>query len=85
MVYPLQLKSHAYTILGVFNLTDSSGKTVYQLVWIRNPWRFDGYTGPWSDNDPLWKSGKNGIDFRKQVNYTKNANDGLFFLDINTF
>jgi Calpain family cysteine protease len=57
--------SHAYAILGVFNLTDASGKTVYQLVWIRNPWRVDGYTGPWNDNDPLWTSGVNGVDYRK--------------------
>ena len=76
--------SHAFAIVGVFNLTDAKGQVVYQLLQLRNPWRFDGYSGPWNDNDAIWTSGV-GVDYRTQVNYVKNSQDGLFFIDINTF
>ena len=70
--------SHAYSVLGVEELTQS-GKIVEKLVHIRNPWGFESYTGPWSDNDSRWTA-----EFKAQVPY-KNGNDGGFFMTFDDF
>ena len=56
--------SHAFAIIGLNNITAANGTVIYQLLQLRNPWRYDGYTGPWNDNDPIWTSGV-GVDYRK--------------------
>lgn len=45
---------HAYTVLGAYELKDESGKVVEQLVYMRNPWALEQYTGPWRDSDSKW-------------------------------
>jgi len=45
--------SHAYTILGVEEITLSGGST-QQLLKMRNPWGSETYTGPWADRDIKW-------------------------------
>ena len=44
---------HAYTVLGVKELTDADGKAI-RLVKMRNPWGSETYNSDYSDNSPLW-------------------------------
>ena len=46
-------KSHAYSILAAFNMTDSSG-TLHKCLLMRNPWGQANYNGTWNKNDPNW-------------------------------
>ena len=34
-------QSHAYAILGAYELKDARGVTQARLLYLRNPWRFD--------------------------------------------
>ena len=43
--------SHAYSVLKTWELKDKTGKMVDRLLWVRNPWGRETYTGPWSDKD----------------------------------
>jgi calpain-15 len=45
---------HAYSLLGCYELKDSSGRVVEQLVHMRNPWAKETYTGPWNDSSRNW-------------------------------
>ena len=69
-------QGHAYTLLGVYELKDTSGRVVHQLAHVRNPWSKEGWKGNWNDRDPKWTAA-----FKKQVPY-KSANDGSFFMNI---
>ena len=40
--------AHAYTLLDVLELKGT------RLAKIRNPWSVEGYSGSWSDSDPVW-------------------------------
>ena len=73
-------QSHAYSIIGAYNLTDINGKVVERLFLMRNPWGNEMYIGKWYDGDARWTSGV-GVDYRKQVPYV-NLNDGMFFMDV---
>ena len=44
--------SHAYSILGAYELRDANGDVKHKILQIRNPWRFETYTGPWRDKGP---------------------------------
>lgn len=46
--------SHAYVVLGTDQLYDKEGNLEYNLIRIRNPWRAESYSGPWSDEDERW-------------------------------
>lgn len=46
--------SHAYIVLGTEQLKDEEGIVQENLIIVHNPWRFEGYTGPWSDEDDRW-------------------------------
>ena len=48
--------SHAYTVMGAYQLKDTSGRVVQRLYRVRNPWGTDVYNGPWSDGSSLWTS-----------------------------
>lgn len=71
--------SHAYVVLGTDQLKDSNGNVQYNLLRIRNPWRSEDYTGPWSDSDPRWTD-----SYKEQVDYLE-RDDGVFFCDMDTF
>ena len=42
---------HAYTVIGAYELKDSSGVVRNRLFRVRNPWGQDIYNGPWNDGD----------------------------------
>ena len=46
---------HAYTLLGCYEIKDSSGRTVEKLLRMRNPWATEKYNGPWNDRDTQWQ------------------------------
>ena len=48
-------KSHAYTVLGVVEVTDSRGQKT-RLVKMRNPWGKETYKGPWCDSCHEWSA-----------------------------
>jgi hypothetical protein len=72
--------SHAYSVFGAYQLKDVNGNVVYRLYRVENPWGYDVYNGPWSDNSPLWTPA-----FKAQVPYVDNTSDGAFFIDENDF
>ena len=67
--------SHAYTVMGAYQLKDTAGKVVQNLYRVRNPWGQDIYNGPWSDGSSLWTAA-----YKNQVPYAYNTNDGAFFI-----
>jgi hypothetical protein len=72
--------SHAYAILGAYELLDTNGNVVHRLYRIRNPWGVDVYDGPWDDSSSLWTAA-----FKAQVPYVNNVNDGAFFVEDTDF
>lgn len=78
-------QSHAYSILGAYELKDNEGNVLHKIIQLRNPWAFDSYVGKWHDTDYRWESGRQiGVDFKSQVPFTT-GDDGKFFMDIGTF
>jgi hypothetical protein len=69
-------EGHAYTILGTYNLTDTTGAVAHRLYRVRNPWGIDVYNGPWCDGSSLWTDA-----YKAQVPYVYNTNDGAFFIE----
>jgi len=68
--------SHAYSIIGVYTVYDTTGAVKAYLYKMRNPWGSDGsYNGTWSDSDAIWKTGT----YATQVSWT-NASDGVFYI-----
>jgi len=50
--------SHAYSVIGVYKVYDTSNNLKASLFKMRNPWGSDGsYNGTWSDSDSIWKTG----------------------------
>jgi len=74
-------KSHAYTVLGAYEVTTSAGAKV-KLVHMRNPWHMERYKGPYNDNDAIWT---NDAGLKSQVPYAKDNNDGKFFIPVSDF
>lgn len=73
--------SHAYSLLAAYVVKNADGTEKAKLLLMRNPWGNDGnYIGAWNDNDALWTDTVN--NYAKQVPYTKNVNDGLFFITV---
>ena len=48
--------SHAYAMVGIFEIKDKSGKVTNRLYRFRNPWGRDWgfYSGHWNDKDERW-------------------------------
>ena len=69
---------HAYTLLGVYNITGTNGTVTNRLVQLRNPWGQDaGYNGTWNDADTKsWTAAH-----KAQVPYVNNTNDGIFWVE----
>jgi len=76
-------QSHAYSVLGAYELHDANDEVTQRLLMLRNPWGFETYRGDWHDADESWLSG-DGVDYREQVPYY-NQDDGKFFIDLETF
>lgn len=70
---------HAYTLLGCYELKDSSGRVVERLMHLRNPWANETYTGPWNDSSRNWTE-----DFKRQVPYAA-SNEGQFFIALSDY
>ena len=47
---------------------------------MRNPWNKETYRGDWSDRSSKWTN-----EFREQVPYANNYNDGSFFISLSDF
>ena len=71
-------KSHAYTVLGVVEVTDSRGRKT-RLVKMRNPWGKETYKGPWCDSCHEWSE-----ETEQQAGLMK-SDDGVFFMPINYY
>ena len=67
--------SHAYTVLGVNQLSNGQ-----KLVRLRNPWGRDSFTGDWSDMSDLWTN-----SLRSEVGIAKDSNDGVIFMSIEDY
>ena len=46
-------KSHAYSLISAFTMTDSSNVD-HKMLLIRNPWGINGYSWTWAHDDPNW-------------------------------
>lgn len=46
-------ESHAYSIIAVFTMTDSSG-VEHKCLLMRNPWGTCNYNQEWSKDDSRW-------------------------------
>lgn len=69
---------HAYTVLGVKELTDAKGKKI-KLVKMRNPWGTEKFKGDYSDSSTKWTPA-----LKKQAGMTV-KNDGEFFMTLKDF
>ena len=65
---------HVFTIIKTHQLSNGT-----RLVQLRNPFAWEWYQGPWSDESSEWTE-----QFKQEVGHTK-ANDGTFFMPFNKF
>jgi Calpain family cysteine protease len=72
--------SHAYHVIGTYQIKDTNGNVVARLINVRNPWNIDTYSGPWGDGQPQWTAA-----YQAQVPYVNNKNDGSFFIEDKDF
>jgi hypothetical protein len=72
--------SHAFNIMGAYQLKDTSGNVVNTLYRIRSPWGYDEFTGPFADGSSYWTTA-----YKAQVPYVNNVNDGAFFIQASDF
>jgi hypothetical protein len=72
--------SHAYTILGAFNIVDS-GKT-WNLLLARNPWGYTYYSSDWKYSDSRWTTANKALVPFGLGNKVTSRNDGLFVIPI---
>jgi hypothetical protein len=72
---------HAYSVLGVETVTNSTGYT-FRLLRVRNPHEYEyQFNGTWADGNEIWKSiGKDGKTFAEQAHLIV-ANDGIVLLE----
>jgi hypothetical protein len=71
--------SHAYTVLHTYTLQGGNHDGT-RLLKIRNPWGSELYQGNWSDGDSKWTQ-----EYKDQVGYPGNKNDGIFYMDITSY
>lgn len=72
-------KSHAYSLITAFTMTDSSN-TSHDMLMFRNPWGTTTYGGQWAWHDPNWTD-----ELVAQVPYgldprTEGPADGIFVM-----
>ncbi len=71
------VEGHAYTCLGVEEVTSGGVKT--KLVKLRNPWGNGEWSGDWSDDSNKW------TPQLKQQLLGEGADDGVFFMSYDDF
>jgi len=49
-------QSHAYTLIGAYQLTTSSGSSL-KVFHMRNPWSSEKYSGSLADSKSVWNNG----------------------------
>lgn len=86
------VRSHAYSILGVYELVNEGGKLRrlnhdekpnpknVRLLKIRNPWSKHEWLGKWSDGDKVWTPELNTL-----LGHGEKQDDGVFFMDFEGF
>lgn len=74
------VRGHSYTILDACEVKPLSRNTTERLVKIRNPWVNFEWKGDWSDKSDLWSN-----DLREKLNYQPEANDGIFYMNIQDY
>ena len=72
---------HAYTIIGCYEIKDSSGRVIDKLIRLRNPWATDKYNGPWNERDPKWQSYSNQVPQTAE----STVQDGEFYMPVSLF
>ena len=68
---------HAYTTLGVTEAVPG-----VKLVKVRNPWGFEGYSGPWCDKCDEWKGVPQEI--KDKLSFTESL-DGVFYMTVEDY
>ena len=61
-----------------------NGKNV-KLMQIRNPWAKHESKLVWNDEDPIWDQVSPEEKERMQFRFNKDPNDGVFYMDWETF
>jgi hypothetical protein len=51
--------SHAYSILGAFQIVDSG--VTWNLLLMRNPWGMTYYSGDWKAGDSRWTTANKAL------------------------
>lgn len=86
------VRSHAYSILGVYEIVFEGGKprrltheekpnpSNLRLLKIRNPWSKYEWLGKWSDNDKSWTP-----ELKALLGNSKREDDGIFFMAYECF
>ena len=72
------VSGHAYSILNVQEVKDSTGKLA-RIMQIRNPWGRFEWTGDFNDKSPLWTP-----ELKKKLG-VQERDDGLFWMRIEDF
>ena len=70
---------HSYGLIQAAEVTDKYGNLV-RLVQLRNPWGKFEWHGDWGDESDLWTP-----QLIRQLGFSKNVNDGLFWMNIDDF
>ena len=68
--------NHAYTLVSTALVNGT------KLFKMRNPWAYERYVGPWSDNDSAWGAVDQAT--KDQLGYSQN-DDGIFFIPMDVF
>lgn len=71
--------AHAYSLIGVREITTAKGKTE-RLCWIRNPWGKKEWDGDWSDRSDKWDD-----HTKAQVPEYKDEDDGCFWISFKDY
>jgi hypothetical protein len=69
---------HAYTFINIY--TVKVGNTTERVVKLRNPWGNGEYNGDWSDVSKKWNEST-----KKQCEYKRNKDDGIFYMSYDDF
>ena len=75
-------KSHAYTILSAFEMTESG--TTYKMLMLRNPWGITYYNKKWKHDDAAWTATlKAAVPY--SIDVTTANTKGIFFMEMSQF
>lgn len=78
------VKNHAYSVLGVVQVTTRGGGTEY-LVQLRNPWNRGSWSGAWSEGSPEWTSDAFAQVAAKNIGSSSTFASGQFWMSFTDF